>query len=109
MSTVKARRAMYVASQVYSSCYFIFLNTLDLAVLITSKIAITNALTFDGYSLLRNHTFAIKNDLIVGLSSLEDVFGAKVIDGAGQTLLPGLLDAHVHLSIDPDDSARLLL
>jgi len=86
-----------------------FSNTPDLAMLMMSKTAITNALIFDGYSLLRNHTLAIENDLIIGLSSLEDVFGAKVIDGAGPTLLPGLLDTHVHLSIDPDDSARLPL
>jgi len=74
-----------------------------------SKTTITNALNFDGSSLLRNHTLVIENDFITGLSSSEDVFSAKVIDGTSQTLLPGLIDAHVHLSIDPDESARLLL
>ena len=32
--------------------------------------------------------------------------GATVIDGAGATLLPGLIDSHVHLSMDPGAAWR---
>ena len=43
----------------------------------------------------------ILDDRIVQIGSSGDIeapVGVKVIDGQGQTLIPGLIDAHIHLS-----------
>jgi len=54
---------------------------------------IKNARVFDGVKLLDNSTVAIENDKIV-----DRLKGDTVIDGSGCTLLPGLIDSHVHLN-----------
>ncbi|MGX6607312.1 amidohydrolase family protein [Micromonosporaceae bacterium Da 78-11] len=56
------------------------------------KIALTNVRVFDGQALTAPRTVVIENGLI-GISAL----GARTIDGQGATLLPGLIDAHIHL------------
>ncbi|MDX6744175.1 amidohydrolase family protein [Actinocorallia sp. A-T 12471] len=56
------------------------------------KIALTNVRVFDGTALSAPRTVVIDNGLI-GISAL----GARTVDCGGATLLPGLIDAHVHL------------
>lgn len=56
------------------------------------KTAITNARVFDGRDIRTGLTVVIDGDRIG-----TDPTGADVVDGTGLTLLPGLIDAHVHL------------
>jgi len=56
------------------------------------KTALTNVRVFDGATLSEPVTIVI-DDGIIG----TDPAGADVIDGNGGTLLPGLIDAHIHL------------
>ncbi len=60
-------------------------------------LALTNARIFDGESVHARATLLIRDgrieDLVVGPEVPE---GFEVIDIGGQTLLPGLIDAHVH-------------
>jgi imidazolonepropionase-like amidohydrolase len=56
------------------------------------KIALTNVRVFDGRE-LRGPTTVVIEGGIVGDNSA----GARIIDAGGATLLPGLIDAHVHL------------
>ncbi|MER5948146.1 amidohydrolase family protein [Streptomyces sp. NPDC001904] len=56
------------------------------------KVALTGVRVFDGDRLTSPRTVVIDNGLI-GLSAL----GARQIDCAGAVLLPGLIDAHLHL------------
>jgi imidazolonepropionase-like amidohydrolase len=56
------------------------------------KIALTNVRVFDGRQLSAPRTVVIENG-VIGLSAL----GARTIDGKGAALLPGLIDAHIHL------------
>ncbi len=60
-----------------------------------TRIAITNVRVFDGEGLGEATTVVIDGGVIG--SDPED---ADVIDGQGGVLLPGLIDAHVHLYND---------
>jgi imidazolonepropionase-like amidohydrolase len=62
----------------------------------SEKIALTNVRVFDGRELRRLSTVVIEGG-IVGCDST----GARIIDAGGATLLPGLIDAHVHLLEQP--------
>lgn len=56
------------------------------------KFLITNVRVFDGQQFSKPRTVVVSNGMIVEANN-----GAKVIDGDGRFLLPGLIDAHVHL------------
>src|SRR5271156_238544 len=58
----------------------------------SEKIALTNVRVFDGRE-LRGPTTVIIEGGFVG----RDSAGARITDAGGATLLPGLIDAHVHL------------
>jgi imidazolonepropionase-like amidohydrolase len=63
----------------------------------------TNVHVFDGISAKRieNANVLIEGNLIKSVSTDPiDAAGATVIDGGGRTLMPGLIDAHVHLSLN---------
>ena len=65
-------------------------------------IAVRNVRLFDGSQLVPGSTVVISNGVIEHLAIKNgaigaDLSGAQVIDGAGGVLLPGLIDAHVHL------------
>jgi imidazolonepropionase-like amidohydrolase len=53
----------------------------------------------DGDKVLKNATVVVKNDKI---ESINDSIpkGAKIIDGKGKWLMPGLIDMHVHVPTD---------
>ena len=57
-----------------------------------AKTAITNVRVFDGHKIGQLRTVVIDGGLIG-----DDATGAEVINGNGGVLLPGLIDAHVHL------------
>jgi N-acetylglucosamine-6-phosphate deacetylase len=65
------------------------------------KTALTNVRVFDGQSLRPPGTVVIDGDRI-GTGPA----GAQIVDGAGGVLLPGLIDAHVHVR-DRDTLDRL--
>jgi imidazolonepropionase-like amidohydrolase len=58
----------------------------------TGRIAITNVRILDGQGLSGLTTVVIDGERIG-----DDPSGARTFDGAGGTLLPGLIDAHIHL------------
>ena len=73
-----------------------------------AKTAITNALVFDGHSLHKDLKVIFENGLITSIDSSPDISNITVVDGTGQTLLPGLIDAHIHINNEPSASLRLL-
>ncbi len=53
---------------------------------------------FDGQQVLENQTVLVRDGLIAAVGqALEIPADLQSIDGAGKTLLPGLIDSHVHL------------
>ncbi|WP_299529200.1 amidohydrolase family protein [uncultured Streptomyces sp.] len=64
-----------------------------------STTAITGARVFDGEKPLGVTTVVIRGGTIVQVGG-EVPAGAEVVDGSGATLLPGLIDAHVHTDRD---------
>lgn len=78
----------------------------------TSTIVFHNATLFDSTSgeLRANATVTVEGERIadVGFGTAPRA-GARVVDLAGRTLLPGLIDAHVHVSATIPDFFRLTL
>ncbi|MDQ6704857.1 MAG: amidohydrolase family protein [Acidobacteriota bacterium] len=66
----------------------------------TKSISIFNVDVFDGYRMLRGQTVTFQGGMIRGVeqSRGKAAAAAESIDGKGKTLLPGLIDAHVHIS-----------
>ncbi len=65
-----------------------------------SKVLITNVRIFDGKSdkLAAGMSVLVEGNKIAKIAkSIAAPQGATVIDGGGRTLMPGLIDAHVHL------------
>lgn len=61
--------------------------------------AITNVQIFDGERVIPERTVTINGSQIQSVCG-EAPAGATVIDGHGKTLLPGLIDSHVHTDMD---------
>ena len=64
--------------------------------------AISNVTVIDAINGVReNHTVVFDGDQITSVVSADaDVSAAETIDGTGKYLIPGLWDAHVHLTYD---------
>ena len=69
----------------------------------TGMVAITGArihtMAGDSAGTIENGTILIDGDRIAAIGSASDVTvpaGAKVVDAAGRTIIPGLVDAHAH-------------
>jgi imidazolonepropionase-like amidohydrolase len=65
----------------------------DSGIPVAAKTALTNVRVFDGTGLRPPGTVVIDGGLIGA-----DPRGGQVVDGRGGVLLPGLIDAHIHLS-----------
>ncbi|WP_139994026.1 amidohydrolase family protein [Paenibacillus paridis] len=60
--------------------------------------AITNVRIFDGYQIIDPRHIVIKGESIISVGG-DIPADATIIDGENATLIPGLIDAHVHTSI----------
>lgn len=63
-----------------------------------------NVNVFDGSRLIRRTNVLVRDGLVSAIGrNFAIPQSAQVIDGQGKTLLPGLIDAHVHLGITQGD------
>jgi imidazolonepropionase-like amidohydrolase len=72
-------------------------------------LVIRDVRVFDGERVLERASVLVRDGKIVSVAkNIEAPAGARVIDGAGKTLLPGLFDAHTHV-IAPDALKQALV
>jgi imidazolonepropionase-like amidohydrolase len=65
--------------------------------------ALTNIRIWDGVGLVDADTIRVEGQRIAAIGARSDLAGdADVIDCQGATAIPGLIDAHVHLELNPD-------
>ncbi|MCY1070618.1 amidohydrolase family protein [Nannocystis sp. RBIL2] len=65
---------------------------------IAADLVIRDVRLFDGAAVVARTSVAVRDGVIVGVGpDLAVADGATVVDGAGRTLLPGLIDAHTHI------------
>jgi len=79
---------------------------LDALELTSSSLIIENisVLSANGNSFIPNMNVLINNGLIANIDSIDMVnSNAKIIDGDGKYLIPGLIDSHVHLFKSQND------
>src|ERR1700733_10207350 len=63
-----------------------------------SYFVIRNARVFDGEKIIPNASVVVADGKITAVgSNIKAPSDAQVVDGTGDTLLPGLIDSHVHV------------
>ena len=66
---------------------------------LAQPVAVRNVRVFDGDNVIESGVVVFDEGRILGVGPSTVIpRGAKVIDGTGKTLMPGLIDAHVHFS-----------
>ena len=72
-----------------------------------APLLIRNVRVFDGERVFERRDVWIENGSIARvLDATESTTSVEAIDGHGRTLLPGLIDAHVHVPGVPDEALR---
>jgi imidazolonepropionase-like amidohydrolase len=72
-------------------------------------IAFTNVKIFDGQSAdLTAGTVVVDGETIRSAGAGPAPDGAEVVDGGGRTLMPGLIDAHIHAYANGVDAAKVM-
>jgi imidazolonepropionase-like amidohydrolase len=71
----------------------------------SNHFAIKNVRVFDGVQVFESTNVVVKDGRIFSIGKKLTTADAPVIDGAGKTLLPGLIDAHTHSWLDAQQDA----
>ena len=73
----------------------------------SQPLLIRNVRVFDGERVVEHRDVWVENGLVTRVvDGTESEAPADTIDGRGRTLLPGLIDAHVHVPAVPDEALR---
>jgi len=74
------------------------------------RLLIRDVRVFDGENLYEHRNVLVENGRISRVeASTSTIPGVEVIEGKGRTLLPGLIDAHVHIPDHAEGAARQAL
>jgi imidazolonepropionase-like amidohydrolase len=89
----------------------VFLALAPIAARAQSAFVVRDVRLFDGDRVSEHRSVVVRDGVIVriGDATLSAPPGAQVIAGRGRTLLPGLIDAHVHLSDSAEADLRQAL
>lgn len=74
------------------------------------EIVFRNVRVFDGIRLALTESInvVVRGNRIASIGKIEAAPGATTIDGAGRTLMPGLIDAHTHIMFSSMSQVQLL-
>ena len=91
---------LLLSAIIFTSCKNIYKDDLVSSSSSTQSILITEVRIFNGkdQELSQPTDILIQNGKIKSISSNLEKTNAKIINGKNKTLIPGLIDAHVHLS-----------
>ena len=101
-----------------STARFVLISRLLLAVATTSTFAqppsapllIRDVRLFDGTQVFQHRSVLVANGTIVRIGDGRlNIAGARIVSGEGRTLLPGLIDAHVHIPRDAREALQQAL
>jgi imidazolonepropionase-like amidohydrolase len=86
----------------------VFLALAPIAARAQSAFVVRDVRLFDGDRVSEHRSVVVRDGVIarIGDATLSAPPGAQVIAGRGRTLLPGLIDAHVHLSDSAEADLR---
>src|ERR1041385_2234668 len=94
----------------YKSIIRIGIHLFALSVFAQRSQLIRDVRVFDGHNVLENRSVLIERGKIARIGDVKlKAQNAEEIDGRGRTLLPGLIDAHVHLPDHMEDALRQAL
>jgi imidazolonepropionase-like amidohydrolase len=67
----------------------------------TSRVLFTNVQVFNGLDdRLLDADVLVEDNMIVEVGQIDAAANARIIDGGGRTLMPGLIDSHVHFNMN---------
>ena len=101
-----------------STARIVLISRLLLAVATTSTFAqppsapllIRDVRLFDGTQVFQHRSVLVANGTIVRIGDGRlNIAGARIVSGEGRTLLPGLIDAHVHIPREAREALRQAL
>lgn len=67
----------------------------------TSRVLFTNVRVFNGLDdRVIDAEVLVEDNMIVEVGQIDAAANARIIDGGGRTLMPGLIDSHVHFNLN---------
>jgi imidazolonepropionase-like amidohydrolase len=76
----------------------------------SAPLLIRDVRLFDGMQVFQHRSVLVANGTIVRIGDGRlNIAGARIVSGEGRTLLPGLIDAHVHIPRDAREALRQAL
>jgi imidazolonepropionase-like amidohydrolase len=102
---------LFTKVKAMKKCLVAFVLVVMLASLAMAQVAPKRVVVRPGHLLdvksgqtLANQQVVIENGKIVSVGAVADITGATVINLPTATLLPGLIDAHTHLTMNPEET-----
>ncbi|MCS3801047.1 amidohydrolase family protein [Niastella sp. OAS944] len=62
-------------------------------------------ITLKGKEVIEDGTILVKNGRIINIGKVDEVFipeGITILDAKGKTIMPGIIDLHLHMRLSPD-------
>lgn len=66
------------------------------SMMVQGQFLIRNVQLFDGHEVHSSVSVKIESGIITAIGDMKDMDGLELIDGTGKTIIPGLINSHVH-------------
>jgi imidazolonepropionase-like amidohydrolase len=97
--------AIAVASAVFATAFLTAAGSATAQPVFPDTFVVNDVRLFDGEQVTEHVNVVVSGGRILQVGGVDLLpSGAEVIDGSGRTLLPGLIDSHVHLPAAPEQA-----